>query len=241
MSQTPPPLEPVQPPPQSYPPGPQANGRPGKKGAGLAIAALVLGICSFIPLLGVLTGITALVLGIVALAKKTAGQGMAIAGIALGVVGGIVAFAVLPLIFLPALMGAQQRARDTSSLANLKGIGTAVAIYAQVNGDASPPDLETLVEQGILTKEELAYPGAETGRFSDYFYYARPSRGLYLADDPSQAILACERGDVGREDERSAVFLDLHVEKLTNDQFRAKLSLPDNRAFADALRRAEGP
>ena len=50
---------------------------------GLAIAALVLGIVSFIPVfpLGLLTAPVGLILGIVALRKRRPGQGMAVAGV----------------------------------------------------------------------------------------------------------------------------------------------------------------
>ena len=59
---------------------------------GLSVAALVVGIVAFvsgwIPLWGVLVGIAALVLGILAL-KKTNGKGMAIAGIVTGGLGAL--------------------------------------------------------------------------------------------------------------------------------------------------------
>lgn len=58
---------------------------------GLAIASLILGLISFIPLLGVLTGIIAIILGAIGLSKiKKGGVGgkkLAIAGIILGVLG----------------------------------------------------------------------------------------------------------------------------------------------------------
>lgn len=65
------------------------------KGKGLSIAALVLGLLAlalfFVPLLGVLLGIVAVVLGVLGL--RRAGRGMAIAGIVLGalalIIGGV--------------------------------------------------------------------------------------------------------------------------------------------------------
>lgn len=59
--------------------------------SGLAIASLILGIVSFIPLVGVMLGIIAIVLGVIALVqiKKgiLKGKGLAITGIILGIAG----------------------------------------------------------------------------------------------------------------------------------------------------------
>lgn len=61
------------------------------KKSGLAIASLILGILSFIPLVGVLLGIIAIILGIVGLIKvkkeKFGGKRMAIIGIILAILG----------------------------------------------------------------------------------------------------------------------------------------------------------
>ncbi len=66
-----------------------------REGKGLSIAALVLGLFGlalfFVPLIGVLLGIVAVVLGVLGL--RRAGRGMAIAGIVLGalalIIGGV--------------------------------------------------------------------------------------------------------------------------------------------------------
>lgn len=66
-----------------------------REGKGLSIAALVLGLLGlalfFVPLIGVLLGIVAVVLGVLGL--RRAGRGMAIAGIVLGalalIIGGV--------------------------------------------------------------------------------------------------------------------------------------------------------
>lgn len=60
--------------------------------SGMAIAALILGICSFIPFLGIICAFVALTLGIIALHKINAdpaqeGRSMAIAGIILAGIG----------------------------------------------------------------------------------------------------------------------------------------------------------
>lgn len=71
------------------------HGRPRPQGKGLAIAALVLGVLALLTCWtivgGLLLGLLALVLGLVALGRarkgRAAGKGLAIAGVALGVVG----------------------------------------------------------------------------------------------------------------------------------------------------------
>jgi hypothetical protein len=79
---------------QAYPPAatgtlpPQQPGQPfAKKAAGLAIAALVVGIVAFltglVPILGAIIGAAAVVLGIIAL-RRHQSKGMSIAGTALG-------------------------------------------------------------------------------------------------------------------------------------------------------------
>jgi hypothetical protein len=63
----------------------------GKSTSGLAIASLILGITSFMPLIGVILGITAIILGIVSVIRirrnGTGGRKLAIAGIILGIFG----------------------------------------------------------------------------------------------------------------------------------------------------------
>lgn len=61
-------------------------------GNGIAIAALVVGIVAFVtgwvPILGLLLGIAAVVLGVIGL-KKAAGKGMSIAGLVTGAIGAL--------------------------------------------------------------------------------------------------------------------------------------------------------
>lgn len=63
----------------------------GLKKSGFAIASLILGILSFIPIMGILLGILAIIFGFVFFKqfkeKKLGGMGMATAGIILGMLG----------------------------------------------------------------------------------------------------------------------------------------------------------
>jgi hypothetical protein len=71
--------------------------------SGLAIASLVLGIVSFIPLVGVLLGILAIIFGIVSFSKikkeNLGGRGFAIAGIILGILGLLISVLVYGVLF----------------------------------------------------------------------------------------------------------------------------------------------
>jgi hypothetical protein len=71
--------------------------------SGLASASLILGLVSFIPLIGVLLGLIAIILGIVGLNKikkmDLGGKKMAIAGIILGTLGIVFTFAVYGSLF----------------------------------------------------------------------------------------------------------------------------------------------
>ncbi|MET3636756.1 MULTISPECIES: Ltp family lipoprotein [Curtobacterium] len=107
MSQTPPPF-PTQDPNGPPVPPPYGSGPAPRRAAGLAIAALVVGIVAFltglVPVFGALVGITAVVLAILALRKQQS-KGLAVTGLVLG------------------------------ALATLSSIGTAAGIGALVNSD----------------------------------------------------------------------------------------------------------
>jgi hypothetical protein len=101
--------------------------------SGLAIAALVLGLLSFI--FNILTGIPAVILGIIALVKieksggKITGKGFAIAGIIVPVFSFVLMIAIL----MPALFRARAQAKRVICLNNLKQLSLAWYIYADEN------------------------------------------------------------------------------------------------------------
>jgi hypothetical protein len=109
---------------------------------------MILGIAS-IPLvcafgLGLLLGVAALILGIIALLAITksptqySGKGMAITGIITGGVGGLAMIPLLIAILLPSLGKARELANRSVCAANLRGIGQSMAVYAVDNGGAYP-------------------------------------------------------------------------------------------------------
>jgi hypothetical protein len=114
-----------------------------KATSGLAVAAFVLGICGFIPILGVLLGLAGVVLAIIALARKVGGQGLAIAGLVCALAGIFFVNILTVAILLPTLGRARELARQAMCQANLNGIGKGVILYANDNMDRCPilPDI----------------------------------------------------------------------------------------------------
>jgi competence protein ComGC len=123
---------------------------------GLAIAALVIGIVSFLTcsllLVGAVVGVT---LGIVALNKANsdpahyAGRGLAIAGIVTSVCS------LLPAVFMvaigiPNLIKSQQAVRETAALTEVMTISKAQVLYSVAKGRGRFTDLRTLGLQGYI-------------------------------------------------------------------------------------------
>jgi predicted Zn finger-like uncharacterized protein len=107
-----------------------------------ALTSLILGICSFGCTL--LTGIPAIIFGIVALVKidrsrgQLRGTALAITGICLGFFIPVVVAAVLAALLWPAVQAARNAARATESKNHLKSIGLALANYSDTFGSFPP-------------------------------------------------------------------------------------------------------
>jgi hypothetical protein len=116
------------------------------KASGMALAAMIIGIAS-IPLLcllglGALTGLIAIVLGVIALASinkdpTRGGKGMAIAGIATGA-SAVVLTPLFIALFLPILGRSRELANRSVCAANLRGIMQSMVVYASDNNECYP-------------------------------------------------------------------------------------------------------
>ena len=128
---------------------------PQKKTLGMAILSLVFGCLFFIPVLGFLFGITAIVLGIVALnlLKKNTeykGSGLAIGGIVLGGISILIipVIALLSAIAIPNLLRARRTANEAAARATVRSLTTAAETFATANNDVYPDsvaELETYI------------------------------------------------------------------------------------------------
>ncbi len=221
------------PPQPSSTPYPQPT-EPPRRGSGMAIAALVLGLCGLIPFLGVLPALIGIVLGIIVLATGRPGKGLAIGGIIAGLVTPLLLTGLLVSILLPSLGRARELAKRAMSQNNLRTIAQGVMLYENENSDVPPPDLDALVASHLVGPKTLEHPNSPGGRAHDYFY-------LPPADSASaRTIMAAEYADCDPEG-RGVVMADGQVQWMAEADFQSALAQPQNRAFAAALRAAEGP
>lgn len=219
-------------PPPTSPSHPQEAALEATPPAGLSIAAFVLGLCGLIPLLGLLCGLIAVILGIVALASSNQGKkGLAIAGLVLGVVLPVGSAALGVSVLLPGLTGARSHARSAMSSANLNGIAKAVMLYQAGNNDAYPPNLGVLIDEGAVSEKMLQYPGEEGARA--YFYH--PPADADAATD--ETLIACEVR-VFLEGKRNILRNDATVLPVDEAEFQRLLSEPVNADFAAAYHAA---
>ena len=236
MTQSPP----VAPPPLA---GPDSRAQK-NAGLGIAVAALVLGLCGFVPTLGLIAGPAGIVVAAIALARRSPGRGLAIGGLVCGGIGLVLNVALIGGLLL-ALSYAKGTARRAVCKANLHSIGLAVMLYAEDYDGMLPGTLEG--DGGILAylgeadgRESLKCPAARSGRSCDYFYFP-PASSLEDVPRWASAITACDlKGNHGGKG-RNVLFLDSHVAWLTEADFQSALADPANAEFAKALREAEGP
>ncbi len=161
--------------------------RPG--GSGLAIAGLVLALCGIIPLLGIVTGLAGLIIGIVVLASRRAGKGMAIAAIICGL-----ALPVLPTVAMAAVIyrvagtagGVRGRARKAATLATISSVSVALDCY-ELDTGRYPTDDEGL--EALATKPDST-DDTSAGKWHGPYFNALPVDGwgnelAYELTDPA--------------------------------------------------------
>ena len=247
---------------QATPPVPSAAQytpvAPVKGSRAMAGCALALGISAFIPLVGLLTGIIGIILGFVALVKRKAGRGMAIAGIAVGGVGILIGQPVA--ILLPGFIAERDSQQTDMCQFKLRFLGRQIDSYRRGYNDKHryPADLAELVSEGFIPKSSLRCPGPgasddarhslalKDGReITSNYFYLPPAAGA----DPMTIIMCDYRGN--HKDGRNVLYaetvlqsLDTYLARarfLEEEVFRSQLALPKNAAFAKALREVEPP
>jgi prepilin-type processing-associated H-X9-DG protein len=122
-----------------------------------AVWALILGVLSFV--LSFLAGIPAVVLGIIGMKRASAdratgGQGMAILGLVLGIVGSFLGCAFLSVmisILLPSLSRAREEAMRVNCAASMRQIGMGLIVYQNANKGRLPDSLDALAKGGFVS------------------------------------------------------------------------------------------
>ncbi len=96
----------------------------------------------------------------------------------------------------------------------MSGIGKALLIHSNDYNDELPPDLKTLIRTVEMTPRGLICPA--TGLKESYVY-----RGAGLTTSaPHSMIMVYETAGHHGEDGRNVLFLDSHVEWVTEERFR---------------------
>lgn len=193
-----------------------------------------MGICGIIPCLGLPLGLAGLILGIVALAKRTTSAGLAIGGIVAGAVTMVLGQALIVAIMIPSFSQVQGSAKRAVCASHLHGLGLEIALYLVDTDDTYPPDLRALPDQEL--GEILKCPVADSGREIDYFYLAPTA-----SEPDGDVIIICDFRDNHRGKGRNVLQVDGDVTWTKEAKFQAELALPINAEFAAALRAAEGP
>ncbi len=130
--------------------------------------------------------------------------------------GGMAASAITVSVLLPSLARARELAKRSADAANLKMIGFSCQAYANDHENQLPPDLQIVVQNGVLSEKNLHSRRDATGEVS-YVYVANQT----INDDPEN-VLAYDRPDLSREG-ANVLFLDGHVEWMKPANFQKAL------------------
>lgn len=126
-------------------------------------------------------------------------------------------------ILLPSLARARELSKRTVSAANLKAIGTAVLIYAENHKGQSPPDLETLVKEELITPQTLVSPCDRSGGQNSYIYLRPKDRAAESGSVPpsqvARMVVAYENPANFGDEGTNVLFLDGRVQWMSAAAF----------------------
>ncbi len=199
------------------------------KGKGMAITSMVFGILSYLGL-GFLLFIPGLILGIVSLATKRPGKGMAIAGVVLNGAFLLVAPLLMVSMLLPALTRAREMAKRVMCQNNMNAISKGVILYEAEHQDAVPATLETLLKDGSVNKGLLHCPATAKDDSVSYRYFPRP-----VVPGKAETMILLTEPASDHHEGRNVAFFSGRVEWCPPQEFDRLLSLPENRAVAQAM------
>ncbi len=117
-------------------------------------------------------------------------------------------------VIAPSLLRLDAFATRMACGTNMSDIGKALLIYSNDHNDELPPDLETLIHTVEMTPKGLICPA--TGRRESYVYRGA---SLTTSDTPWMVTVYETAGNHG-QDGRNVLFLDSHIEWMTEEQFQ---------------------
>ena len=117
-------------------------------------------------------------------------------------------------IVAPSLVRVHSYATRLACGTNMSGLGKALLIYSNDYNDELPPDLETLIHKAEVRPKTLICPA--TGLRESYIYRGS---GLTTSAIPLMITVYETAGNHGEEG-RNVLFLDSHVEWVTEEQFQ---------------------
>lgn len=129
----------------------------------------------------------------------------------------------------------QADAAQQHSLQALRHIHQGIRYQYVAQLREAPPTLQQLVDDTVIEQRALQCRDNK-GRPVDYFYLPAP---LPRASEDSRRILACDFIDNHDGRGRAVLFTDGSAEWCPGEELPAVFDLPENRAFAAALRKAE--
>ncbi len=187
----------------------------------LAVWSLVLGILSFCAVC--VTGVPAIVLGILALTKinkspaTLKGQGLAIAGLVTGAIGTLLTFVILVVwgaAWTPAMASARTAAYDIVCLSNVKQIMVTSMTYAAAHDNTMPDTLDQL-KPYLIGAQPDKYPAlfchAAADQSKPSYEIVAPGQKLSAVADPSKTIFVREI-QPNHHGRRAVGYMDGHVE-----------------------------
>jgi len=120
----------------------------------------------------------------------------------------------------PSFTKARTLAKRTASLANTSGMFKAMVMWSSKHNGKFPPDLQTLIDAGLMVEQQLVSPThPELGK--NGYVYVWPSSGDNTKD-PASHIIMYESHLPSNEDV-GALFADGHAEWMSMEKFKKLL------------------
>lgn len=202
----------------------------------MALWSMIVGIVAVLTacIVPLLPGLTALILGIVALGRTgpgaLRGRGFAVAGISTGGVALLFSL-ILPFgILFPAFGAARETANRIKCGSNMRQLGQAMRQYA-INGDGSfPTDLNAVLQAGAIPPDLLVCPSsnAETATRGQPYVLGQNLSYIYVGaglkdSAPATVILLYEPVENHNRDGSNFLYADGSVRFILRQQARSMI------------------